>query len=263
MRLCIANDFLHKYVLKAILPMVLHGRKIVEGTSTEERIVCISFDCDLDEDMERIPSLLDVLKNEEIHSSFPIVGNLANKYPIIINEILEKGHEIVNHSFSHPKSFGSIDSTKMKEEIESFQKLMISDFDYRPEGFRAPHLMRKYSRVLFRILKEEGLYDSSYVGRGIVKIDDVIEVALTSCPEHHQVCFDYWHHFQLPLLKSSFNKFLNLWELLLSKECLINVFLDPNLISDVFLKEMIRRVGEDFKFRKLKDVARLVCKLEP
>jgi peptidoglycan/xylan/chitin deacetylase (PgdA/CDA1 family) len=256
MGLCITNDFLHKYVLKAILPVALHDRYIVEGASTEERIVCISFDCDVDEDMERVPSLLDVLRDEKIHTSFAIVGNLANKYPIIVKEILEKGHEIVNHSFSHPKNFGSIGSTKMKEEIGSFQTFMISNFDYKPEGFRAPHLMRKYSRTLFHILKEEELYDSSYVGHGILKIDDVVELALTSCPEHHQVCFDHWHHFQLPLLKSSFNKFLNLWELLLNEEHLINVFLDPSRISDVFLKEMIRRVSKDFKLLRLKDVAK-------
>jgi len=256
MGLCITNDFLHKYLLKAILPVVLHDRMIVEGASTEERIICISFDCDVDEDMERIPSLLDLLKNEGIHSSFVVVGNLANKYPIIVEEILEKGHEIVNHSFSHTENFGSLDSSQMEKEIRSFQTFMISNFDYKPEGFRAPHLMRNYSRALFRILKEDGLYDSSYVGHGILKIDDVVEVALTSCPEHHQVCFDYWHHFQLPLLKSSFKKFLNLWELLLSKEHLINVFLDPNFISEVFLKEMIRRVSEDFKFLKLEDIAK-------
>jgi len=256
MGLRITNDFLHKYVLKATLPVALHNRYIVEGASTEERIVCISFDCDVDEDMERVPSLLDVLRDEKIHISFAIVGNLANKYPIRVKEILEKGHEIVNHSFSHPKNFGSIGCNQMEKEIRSFQTFMISEFGYRPEGFRAPHLMRKYSRILFRILKEEGLYDSSYVGRGILKIDDVVEVALTSCPEHYQVCFDYWHHFQLPLLKSSFNKFFNLWELLLSEEYFINVFLDSNLISDAFLKEMIRRVSEDFKFLRLKDIAK-------
>jgi hypothetical protein len=140
---------------------------------------------------------------------------------------------------------------------------MISEFGYRPEGFRAPHLMRKYSKTLFRILKEEGLYDSSYVGHGILKIDDVVEVTLTSCPDHPQVCFDYWHHFQLPLLKCSFKKFLNLWELLFSKRYLVNVFLDPNLIPEVFLKEMIDRVSEDFEFLKLKDIAKIFTCTRP
>jgi hypothetical protein len=254
MGLCIISDFFHKYLLKAILPVVLYDREIVEGASTEERIVCISFDCDVDGDMERVPSLLDVLRNEGIHSSFAVVGNLANKYPIIVKEILEKGHEIVNHSFSHPKNFGSIGSTKMRKEIGSFQTFMISDFDYKPEGFRAPHLMREYSRALFRILKEEGLYDSSYVGHGILKIDDVVEVPLTSCPDHHQVCFDYWHHFQLPLLKSSFYKFLRLWELMLNKQTLINIFLDPHLIRDTLLRRMIQMGREGFTFRQLKEI---------
>jgi hypothetical protein len=242
--------------LKAALPVALHNRLIIEGTSAEEGIVCISFECDIDEDMERVPSLLDLLKNKGIHSSFAVTGNLANRHPIIVKEILEKGHEIVNHSFSHPKNFRSLDGTEMENEIRPFQTFMINGYGYRPEGFRTPHLMRKYSRTLFCILKEEGLYDSSYVGHGILKIDGVVELPLTSCPEHHQVCFDYWHHFQLPLLKSSFNKFLNLWKLLMIRERFINIFLDPHLISDAFLNKMIQVVSEDFNFLKLEDIAK-------
>jgi len=238
------------------LPIMLHDRFIVAGESTRRRVICISFDCEVDEDIGRIPSLLDELRNEGIQSSFAISGNHANKYSAIIKEILEKGHEIINHSFSHPKNFGSINENQMKKEIESFQTLMVDRFRYTPKGFRAPHLMRKYSRTLFNILKERGLYDSSYVGRGISKIDGVVELPLTPCPEHPQVCFDYWHHFQLPIIKSSFKNFFNLWELLLNREPFINIFLDPQFVSDSFLNEMVQRVHHDFKFLRLYDVVK-------
>lgn len=252
----ITRDFFHKYFLKTTLPIVLHNRFIVAGESIERRVVCISFDCEVDEDMERIPSLLDELKNKGIQTSFAISGNHANKYSVIIKEILEKGHEIINHSFSHPKNFGVIDENQMKKEIGSFQTLMMNRFRYTPAGFRSPHLMRKYRRAFFCILKENGLYDSSYVGFGISKIDGVVELPLTSCPDHPQVCFDYWHHFQLPIVKSSLTKFLDLWELLLNKEPLINIFFDPQHVSDSFLNEIFRRVHEDFKFLRLCDIAK-------
>jgi len=255
MGLCITNDFLHKYLLKAILHAALHDREIIEGVSTKERVVCISFDCDVDNDMEGVPSLLDVLRSAEINSSFAVVGKLVNKYPVIVDEILEKGHEIVNHSFSHPENFGSISPNQMEEEIQSFQTFMINEFGYRPRGFRAPHLMRKYNGALFRILKKERLYDSSYVGRGISKIDDVPEVALTSCPEHNQVCFDCWHHFQLPFVRSSLKKYFALWGHLLRKESIINVYFDPGVISCSFLEHVIEMSKEaGFDFRRMKDV---------
>jgi hypothetical protein len=173
----------------------------------------------------------------------------------VIKEILDKGHEIVNHCLSHPENFSSIGSNKMKTEIQSFQNLLINEFGYRPEGFRAPHLMRKHSRDLFRILKEERLYDSSYVGHGIARIDDTVEVALTSCPEHHQLCFDYWHHFQLPLVKSTANKFFDLWRFLLDNETLINIYLDPNITQKVFLEKLIGKAIDRFRFLRLRDVA--------
>jgi len=259
MGFCITNDFLHKYVLKAILPVALHNRYIVEGASTEERIVCISFDCDLDADIERVPLLLDLLKKEQIRSTFAVVGGLVTKYPVVIKEILDKGHEIMNHTFSHPDNFGSIDSKQMGKEIGSFQNLLVSECGYRPRGFRAPHLMRKYDVDLFCVLKEEELYDSSYVGRGIKRIDGTVEVALTSCPEHPQVCFDYWHHFQLPMLKSSYTMFLTLWRLLLDREQLINVYFDPNIVSEVFFEDVISQVSDAFTFLKLEEIVENMC----
>ncbi len=230
---------------------------IVEGETSFNKIICISFDCDKDEDMERIPSLLDFLNNKNIKSSFAVFGDLAKKYPTIIKRMIDTDHEIINHSFSHPGNFSLLGKNEMKKEIELFQKFMVEKFNYRPKGFRVPHLMRKYREDLFCILKSLRLYDSSYIGRGILEINNVIEIPLTSCPDHPQVCFDYWHHFQLPLIKCTYKKFLFLWNYLLKKEFLINIFLDPHLITDNFLDEMIVRGTNSFKFYKLEDIINL------
>jgi peptidoglycan/xylan/chitin deacetylase (PgdA/CDA1 family) len=255
MNFSITNYMLHKIALKAILPLALPDRYIAKGESTKDKIVCISFDCDLDADMERIPSLLDLLQEKNIHTSFASVGNLAIKHSTAIKELLKKKHEIVNHSFNHPHDFKILEYNKMKMEIQSFQNQFVNEFNYKPKGFRSPHLMRKYSGDLFRILKQEQLYDSSYVGHGIAMINDTYEVALTPCPEHHKLCFDYWHHFQLPLLKSTSETFFRLWRILLDTEHLVNIYMDPHTVQDTFLDRIITIAADkNFKFLKMEDI---------
>jgi peptidoglycan/xylan/chitin deacetylase (PgdA/CDA1 family) len=246
---------LHKHVLKGILPLVLHDRFIVRGARGGRGLVCISFDCENDEDMNRLPSILGALKEANITTSFALRGDIVNQRPDLTRRILSEGHEIMNHTFSHPPKFSLLEEQVMRREVESFQEFMTTKFRYTPEGFRAPHLMRRYDKRLFRILQQNGLYDSSYVGAGVSVIDGVIEIPLTSCPDHPSVCFDYWHHFQLPLIASSFEQFLKLWEHVLDGEQLVNIFLDPRLVSDSFLHEMLRRVRGRRRFCTLRDAA--------
>jgi hypothetical protein len=234
---------------------MLHDRFIVNGGSNERPVVCISFDCENSDDMRRIPSLLEMLKDNDITTSFAIRGDLLEQHEDVVRELLRKGHEIINHTFAHPPKFAFVGAERMRQEVESFQVLMKRRFGCTPEGFRAPHLMRRYNEVLFRILRENKLYDSSYVGSGVSLIDGVAEIPLTACPDHPQVCYDYWHHFQLPFIRCSLKKFLQLWEHLLIKRQLINVFLDPRCVSDAFLLEMVGRVPDGYTFHRLGDIA--------
>jgi len=256
----VTSDLLHRYLLKAVLFLALRNRFTVKGTWRGERIVCVSFDCDTGKDMERIPSLLDKLEDMSVPSSFALVGDLARSHPETVKEVARKRHEIVNHTFSHPESIHPLSSADLKKEIESFQDFMMNAFCVRPQGFRAPHLMRTYNRDLFDLLKESQLYDSSYVGRGVSIIDGSVEIPLTLCPDHSLVCFDYWHHFQLPFVKCSLGRFMSLWDDLLTKESFVNVYLDPHLVSDPFLEGVFKAVPDGFEFCRMADVAARVRK---
>ena len=67
-------------------------------------IVCLSFDCDLPEDYERLPALLDQLGSFEFKGSFGIIGKWLEKFPRVHARILDEGHEIFNHTYSHPNN---------------------------------------------------------------------------------------------------------------------------------------------------------------
>jgi hypothetical protein len=208
--------------------------------------------------MQSTPSLLEVLRAKEIQTSFALIGRLVQMHQEIAKQILKDGHEIVNHSYSHPRKFSLVSPHEMGKEVESFQNLMLSSYNYRPRGFRAPHLMRKYNKPLFRILRENGLYDASYVGRGLSMVDGVVEIPLTACPDHRQLCFDYWHSFQFPFLSCGLAQFFRLWEHLVRNGDFISVFFDPHLVSDELLQGMLQRVPGNYEFCRLEDVARRI-----
>jgi peptidoglycan/xylan/chitin deacetylase (PgdA/CDA1 family) len=51
---------------------------------------------------ENTPRLLDLLKKRGLKATFFVVGQCAMEYPDIMKRMAAEGHEIANHSWSHP-----------------------------------------------------------------------------------------------------------------------------------------------------------------
>ena len=75
------------------------GRALWNG---RKACVTLSFDCDYPEDVEAIPAIVDMLKPYRYHASFAAVGYWVEKYPREHARALEYGHELMNHTYSHP-----------------------------------------------------------------------------------------------------------------------------------------------------------------
>src|SRR3954462_7715615 len=52
---------------------------------------------------ETTPRLLDILKQRNIKATFFMIGQNAERHPDIVKRILADGHEIGNHSWTHPQ----------------------------------------------------------------------------------------------------------------------------------------------------------------
>ena len=66
---------------------------------TQEKAVAFMFNVDWGEEI--LPDLLEVLK-EKVTATFFISGKFAKKFPQLVANIAENGHEIGNHGYSHP-----------------------------------------------------------------------------------------------------------------------------------------------------------------
>ena len=106
---------------------------------------------------DNIPPILKILEEYDAKATFFMVGEIAEKFPEVINMILEKGHEVAFHGWTH-EPLWRLTPERFREEVKVFKKL-------HPDciGFRAPSFsLNNKTKWALKILQEEGFkYDSS------------------------------------------------------------------------------------------------------
>jgi cellulose synthase/poly-beta-1,6-N-acetylglucosamine synthase-like glycosyltransferase/spore germination protein YaaH/peptidoglycan/xylan/chitin deacetylase (PgdA/CDA1 family) len=89
-------------------------------------------------DPEWTPKILDVLKREHVPGTFFLIGIQAEKFSSLTQRIYREGHEIGNHTFTHP-DISSIGSGYMKVELNLTERLFASRLGVRAMLFRPPY----------------------------------------------------------------------------------------------------------------------------
>lgn len=119
--------------------------------------------------------ILDILKANHVHATFFLCGSAAERYPDLVRRIKAEGHEIGNHTYSHPWLY-LMDKDKIAGEIDRTQDVLEKISGTRPRLFRPPYGVRWFS--LWPILQERRLtmvlwsmrgYDGRYGADGIAK----------------------------------------------------------------------------------------------
>ena len=89
-------------------------------------------------DPQWTPNILDVLKQKNAKAAFFLIGLQAEKYPGIAQRIYREGHEIGNHTFTHP-DISNIRKSYMKVELNLAERLFASRLGVKPLLFRPPY----------------------------------------------------------------------------------------------------------------------------
>ena len=105
--------------------------------------------------------LLELFNKFNIKATYFVLGKTIEEHPEFINEIINEGHEIGCHTYSHPFLY-RITPDEFREELRKCKEL-LNQFGIDYTGFRAPYFsIDKRSFWALDIIKEEGfLYDSS------------------------------------------------------------------------------------------------------
>jgi peptidoglycan-N-acetylglucosamine deacetylase len=89
-------------------------------------------------DPEWTPKILDVLEREKVTGTFFLIGIQAEKFSDLTQRIYREGHEIGNHTFTHP-DISSIGNGYMKVELNLTERLFASRLGIRTMLFRPPY----------------------------------------------------------------------------------------------------------------------------
>jgi cellulose synthase/poly-beta-1,6-N-acetylglucosamine synthase-like glycosyltransferase/peptidoglycan/xylan/chitin deacetylase (PgdA/CDA1 family)/spore germination protein YaaH len=84
------------------------------------------------------PKILDILKRENVPATFFLIGAQADRFGGITSRIYNDGHEIGNHTFTHP-DISNISDRFIKIEVNLTEQLFVSRLGTRTILFRPPY----------------------------------------------------------------------------------------------------------------------------
>lgn len=89
---------------------------------------------------EHTPVFLDVFDQHGIKAIFFLIGDRAAQHPELVREIVRRGHEIGNHTQTHPaSSFWSLRAPELWQEITACQETLTRICpEHPPRFFRPP-----------------------------------------------------------------------------------------------------------------------------
>lgn len=98
---------------------VVDGSKIMDQDMSEN-LCALTFD---DGPSPNTPLLLNMLAEYKIPATFFLLGRSVTQYPELVRRMLAEGHEVANHSWSHP-NLKKMGFAKQEEQIATTDRLL-------------------------------------------------------------------------------------------------------------------------------------------
>lgn len=118
---------------------VLAGKKRelpVYSVERNDKKIALTIDAAWEDD--KTPFILDELDRQGIKATFYLCGFWVDKYPDNVKAIVERGHELGNHTSTHPH-MNQLDAAKIQEEIQSLNDKLQEVCGTTAKTFRAPY----------------------------------------------------------------------------------------------------------------------------
>lgn len=100
-------------------------------------------------------ALLELFERQAVPVSFFFAGIWLENNPQLVKKIIEAGHQIYNHSYSHPH-FNSLDQSEIKAELLKTETIINNFQEFEPDIklFRPPY--GEYNQQLIKTAREMG-----------------------------------------------------------------------------------------------------------
>ena len=94
---------------------------IVERGMTDRPLVALTFDAG--STAEPLPKLLQTLRDHHLKVTFFVTGFWVRENPVLLQQIVADGHELGNHSLTHP-DMRHLDDMRIKHELLETERLV-------------------------------------------------------------------------------------------------------------------------------------------
>lgn len=84
------------------------------------------------------PRLLDELKKRGLKATFFMVGQCVAEYPDIVKRMVAEGHEVANHSWSHP-ALTKLGAEGVRKQMENTNDAIVKACGVKPVVMRPPY----------------------------------------------------------------------------------------------------------------------------
>jgi len=130
-----------KEIIKQSIPDTILTHKLGKIYSQS-----ILFTFDDGPDQTITPQIIDILTEYRVCAVFFVVGAKADKYPHLVEQIIESGHIIGNHTYHHPNTH--ISFRDLLREIKKCQDIINSICGVNPVLFRPPRGIVSHQMLL-------------------------------------------------------------------------------------------------------------------
>ena len=120
----------------AAKPATNSGKISFSSCTVEGKEIAITFDDGPHK--TNTPQLLDILKQRGIRATFFVVGQNAAEYPDILKRIVAEGHELANHSYTHPV-LASMSQSAVHEQLDKTHQAVLRATNVSMKLLRPPY----------------------------------------------------------------------------------------------------------------------------
>lgn len=119
----------------------------------DEKVCALTFDAAWDDSDTDV--LISILGKYKVPATFFMVGSWVKKYPESVKKFFDAGHEIMNHSDTHPH-IDKLSDTKISEEISKCNDKIETLTGTKPILFRGPY--GEYNNAIIKEAQNQNMF---------------------------------------------------------------------------------------------------------
>jgi polysaccharide deacetylase family sporulation protein PdaB len=123
---------------------------VIRNVPISQKVVALTFD---DGPLNNTtPEILGILKEKNVKATFFVVGERVKRFPKLVQQEIEDGHEVGTHTYSHP-NLTKLRKNQLEEELNNTEEAILAVAP-KPTLFRPPG--GSYNDTIIKLTRDKG-----------------------------------------------------------------------------------------------------------